>query len=867
MSKRDKEAPLKEALAKKGGLTLSQLAHYDDLATDALVDKVYFWTTIRKNRLRYSSLRGLNDEKVADLLRQKVIIGKDPAKALQLLLEEPALKRNFQRLGTNDEREHFKRHLRKYINIYMPDCPWEVATTNRYTITQHEAAVYARKDIRKHEVIKYLCGIQVALTQKEEEKLDVNKSDFSIVRSSRKKTSSLFLGPARFANHDCEANARLTTNGPNGMTIVSVREIESGEEITVSYGDDYFGEDNCECLCATCEKYQRNGWDPARREEPEEAEDDAQDEEDPMEDEETAKSKEVEETEAAPDVNSAPGTPHSSRKKRKYPMDAQADSENQDLGGKRRQLEMAPNPPPRSPSFSPVRSRIGTVIERPDEFQLMEDVFGSMKFDFDNDIWSPLCPPGFGDRYWENWKSDTWPERDPDLVAERARNEPRSLMWREYSEIWWNNVTPPTCWDSAKLRDVFLRRVDQIYRHMKKVEESQPRKESPSTRIHGYTSTSTQTDDATTSAQHFYTTTSTQTDDALWAQDRGRKRRNSADDGTKKVARPRQRHSVSSMSFQEAHGAAYAKLTSLRNQHRFHGSVISESDSFSTDSPASYDSSPPSSESTAATSADGEAAAVGFAGSRSKKRPGQETAGITIHVDSSAAEGPPSTSISTSISELNEMSDNVAFDDANQRLVHHERPRTLPRTRSRSHNKDLPLTSQPAAPIPTIESSSGSATALTAFDPNRRHPGDYTLTPLLLCAKYSRWVSCRTCDGDFVQEDAYLTRAACPRCERHSKLYGYAWPKTEKEGRWDTEERVLDHREIHRFIPPDEEREMRKGRKNLAAEIVRRRESAAASEVRERDGSLRLEPDSESGEGTPRRATRRTRSRLSMGTK
>ncbi|KAK8159213.1 histone-lysine N-methyltransferase SET9 [Phyllosticta citrichinensis] len=686
MSKRDKEAPLKEALAKKGGLTLSQLAHYDDLATDALVDKVYFWTTIRKNRLRYSSLRGLNDEKVADLLRQKVIIGKDPAKALQLLLEEPALKRNFQRLGTNDEREHFKRHLRKYINIYMPDCPWEVATTNRYTITQHEAAVYARKDIRKHEVIKYLCGIQVALTQKEEEKLDVNKSDFSIVRSSRKKTSSLFLGPARFANHDCEANARLTTNGPNGMTIVSVREIESGEEITVSYGDDYFGEDNCECLCATCEKYQRNGWDPARREEPEEAEDDAQDEEDPMEDEETAKSKEVEETEAAPDVNSAPGTPYSSRKKRKYPMDAQADSENQDLGGKRRQLEMAPNPPPRSPSFSP-------------------------------------------------------------------------------------------------------------------------------------------------------------------------------------VARPRQRHSVSSMSFQEAHGAAYAKLTSLRNQHRFHGSVISESDSFSTDSPASYDSSPPSSESTAATSADGEAAAVGFAGSRSKKRPGQETAGITIHVDSSAAEGPPSTSISTSISELNEMSDNVAFDDANQRLVHHERPRTLPRTRSRSHNKDLPLTSQPAAPIPTIESSSGSATALTAFDPNRRHPGDYTLTPLLLCAKYSRWVSCRTCDGDFVQEDAYLTRAACPRCERHSKLYGYAWPKTEKEGRWDTEERVLDHREIHRFIPPDEEREMRKGRKNLAAEIVRRRESAAASEVRERDGSLRLEPDSESGEGTPRRATRRTRSRLSMGTK
>lgn len=33
-------APLEHALAKKGGLTLAQLANYDDLITDALVDKV-----------------------------------------------------------------------------------------------------------------------------------------------------------------------------------------------------------------------------------------------------------------------------------------------------------------------------------------------------------------------------------------------------------------------------------------------------------------------------------------------------------------------------------------------------------------------------------------------------------------------------------------------------------------------------------------------------------------------------------------------------------------------------------------------------------------------------------------------------------
>ena len=33
-------ADLEEALNKKGGLTLSQLANYDDIITDALVDRV-----------------------------------------------------------------------------------------------------------------------------------------------------------------------------------------------------------------------------------------------------------------------------------------------------------------------------------------------------------------------------------------------------------------------------------------------------------------------------------------------------------------------------------------------------------------------------------------------------------------------------------------------------------------------------------------------------------------------------------------------------------------------------------------------------------------------------------------------------------
>ncbi len=81
--------------------------------------------------------------------------------------------------------------------------------------------------------------------------------------SSRSKSASLFMGPARFANHDCDANARLVTRSQVGIEIFACRDIEAGDEITVTYGENYFGEDNCECLCKTCEDNLTNGWKPA----------------------------------------------------------------------------------------------------------------------------------------------------------------------------------------------------------------------------------------------------------------------------------------------------------------------------------------------------------------------------------------------------------------------------------------------------------------------------------------------------------------------------------------------------------------------------------------------------------------------------
>lgn len=194
------------------------------------------------------------------ILLHKVIIAKDVEDAEQTLLNLAGLRRYLGGLRTESEKKDFRNHLRKYINLYLPDCPFEVSTTNRYTITAQEAAVTARKRIREGDKIKYLCGTLVPLSDAELQDLDLTQRNFSIVQSDRKKNTLIFLGPARFANHDCAANGRLVSVGKDGLEVHATRNIDIGEEITVTYSPGYFGANNEECLCHTCELQARNGW-------------------------------------------------------------------------------------------------------------------------------------------------------------------------------------------------------------------------------------------------------------------------------------------------------------------------------------------------------------------------------------------------------------------------------------------------------------------------------------------------------------------------------------------------------------------------------------------------------------------------------
>lgn len=530
-------------------------------------------------------MRGINNDDVGRILLHDVVVAKNAVRAEKEILGMKGLKRYMGSLPNDREREWFRRHLRKYIQMYLPDSPFEVTTTNRYTITNHEAAICARQIIKKGQEVKYLSGTLVPMTEEEERDLDLTRKDFSIVMSSRRKTPSFFLGPARFANHDCDANGQLVTRGSEGMQVVANREIREGEEITVSYGEDYFGTDNCECLCSTCERALRNGWIPKA-------------------DTDTQSQVSIED-----DTDSADGS--SSPKKRKHEQDTDTVSD-------------LPTPRKRA-KFSPRCSKLRSELSLDDE----------------------TAPNG-------------------------VNKESKAIKCEEEA----CDTTVNTVSNAA---------------------------------IDAGTQSATNTD---------------------------------CESPTSLMAVESQCSSTSTAPTSICSGAANDKTDEVTRKPN----EVMESHEKST---------------------------------------------VTVLEASSAtpADATPETSPMDNVERQLYGSDNDVISEVSESLEPDDKPDSTvkPPKKKRAPRKKKVYQSVELEP------------------PRIRVPGDYTKTPRLLAQPYDRWVDCHTCSDWFVQHNSYLTRRECPRCERHSMLYGFRWPKTDMEGPSDDEERVMDHRTIHRFLYREEE--------------------------------------------------------------
>ncbi|KAG0130759.1 hypothetical protein HOY82DRAFT_579121 [Tuber indicum] len=221
---------------------LSLLAEYDDFLTDSLVDRVHYWTTIRKIKGVYHPSRRLNAKAILKIVIEDVVENKNVKVALEKFLRLPGVVQ-YLRSGAHVEAE-FSKHTCSPLPINL--------SAGRCLRT--------RKHLHRGEMVKYLTGVLVKMSDNEEQSLSRVQSDFSIIYSSRVGAMSLLLGPARFINHDCQPNCKFTTAGKEHVNLYVERDIKSGEEITVKYADDYFGEGNRECLCRTCEGLGRSGW-------------------------------------------------------------------------------------------------------------------------------------------------------------------------------------------------------------------------------------------------------------------------------------------------------------------------------------------------------------------------------------------------------------------------------------------------------------------------------------------------------------------------------------------------------------------------------------------------------------------------------
>lgn len=215
----------------------------------------------RKISTKYVAIRGLEGSPISYVPRRGLTLEQTKRRQMEMELSNwLCMKKTAIKLQNDAERTWFREHLNRYLGLYWSDCPFEITPTSRYNNAEPEAAVRARRHIKKGEDIKYLTGICVDLSPSEEAELRVASKDFSMVQSARRRRNSLFLGPARFVNHDCDANSILTVLTKGSLGVTTKRDIQKGEQITLFYAADYFEDGNRMCLCSTCEHQSRNGW-------------------------------------------------------------------------------------------------------------------------------------------------------------------------------------------------------------------------------------------------------------------------------------------------------------------------------------------------------------------------------------------------------------------------------------------------------------------------------------------------------------------------------------------------------------------------------------------------------------------------------
>lgn len=189
-------------------LTAAQLCEYDDLATMMVIDSYLGFQTHKMNT-KFRAVTNYQTE-----WRQAVeqfCQSQNYAECYEKLTANKWFQRHFSNKSKRQQ-EQFRLHLYKFLHFFNPESGITIRECFRYSQEKNRGAkIVATRKWSKYDKIEMLIGCIAELNKKDEAKiLKPGVNDFSVMYSTRKQCSQLWLGPGAYLNHDCRPNCKVS---------------------------------------------------------------------------------------------------------------------------------------------------------------------------------------------------------------------------------------------------------------------------------------------------------------------------------------------------------------------------------------------------------------------------------------------------------------------------------------------------------------------------------------------------------------------------------------------------------------------------------------------------------------------------------